>query len=311
MSPQRILFVGGLHRSGTSLVFQCLREHPQVSGFRDTGVPEDEGQHLQTVYPSAARLGGAGLFGFASEARLTETSPMATEENRRKLWCEWRPYWDLSKPLLLEKTPTNLTKTRFLQALFPDSCFLMLVRHPVAVAYATQRWTHTSLYSLIEHWLRCYESFEEDRPKLARVWLLRYEDFVADPDGCLRRLYHALGLRDHPPTLRIRGNLNDQYFQRWEAARNRRWTRRYFQRLTACFERRLESFGYSLERLDAAARAAVPLVAQGDLVGRAACSVHRGAGWLNHLVFTGFQAARRSGRTQLGLPATTRRSAIR
>ena len=57
---RQLVFVGGLHRSGTSLVHRCLAGHPRVSGFRDTGVWEDEGQHLQTVYRPAAAHGGPG-----------------------------------------------------------------------------------------------------------------------------------------------------------------------------------------------------------------------------------------------------------
>ena len=60
---RRLLFVGGLHRSGTSLVHRCLTRHPEVTGFSDTGVPEDEGQHLQTLYAPAYAHGGPGRFG--------------------------------------------------------------------------------------------------------------------------------------------------------------------------------------------------------------------------------------------------------
>jgi hypothetical protein len=38
-----MLFVGGLHRGGTTPLARCLAAHPQVSGFRSTGVPADEG----------------------------------------------------------------------------------------------------------------------------------------------------------------------------------------------------------------------------------------------------------------------------
>ena len=77
---RRLLFVGGLHRSGTSLVHRCLTRHPEVSGFSGTGVPEDEGQHLQTVYPPAYAHGGPGRFGFDPDAHLTESSPLWTRK---------------------------------------------------------------------------------------------------------------------------------------------------------------------------------------------------------------------------------------
>ena len=84
----RFVFIAGLHRSGTSLLFQCLRDHPEISAFRDTGVPEDEGQHLQTVYPRAAQWGGPGTFGFHPEAHMTEASPLVTDGNRKELFAQ-------------------------------------------------------------------------------------------------------------------------------------------------------------------------------------------------------------------------------
>ncbi|MEP6640740.1 MAG: sulfotransferase [Gaiellales bacterium] len=86
--PPVLVFVGGLHRSGTSLVHRCLASHPEVSGFSDTGVPEDEGQHLQTVYPPDFRLGGAGR---VAVERGAERSALATAQSRARLVAEWGP----------------------------------------------------------------------------------------------------------------------------------------------------------------------------------------------------------------------------
>ncbi|WP_121971331.1 sulfotransferase [Leptolyngbya sp. BC1307] len=154
----QFVFVCGLHRSGTSLLFKCIGEHPDISRFKDTGVPEDEGQHLQSVFKPASTYGGWGKFGFNKNAYLTEASSLVCDRNKARLFSEWQKFWDLEKTLLLEKSPPNLIRMRFLQAMFPNSYFIVLKRHPIAVSYATQKVNKKSIYSLIEHWLVCYEA---------------------------------------------------------------------------------------------------------------------------------------------------------
>src|SRR5215472_9779809 len=143
------VFCCGLHRSGTTLLFRMLREHPKVSGFANNKdanewlALEDEGQFLQSVYPPGIVYGGPGRFAFYSEAHLTEESGLLTPENKAKLAGEWFPYWDLSREYLLEKSPPNLVMSRFLQSAFPNSWFVVIERHPVAVALATEKWSQT------------------------------------------------------------------------------------------------------------------------------------------------------------------------
>lgn len=136
-SEHQFVFLCGLHRSGTSPLFRLMRGHPDISGFANTGVQEDEGQHLQTIFPPALAFGGPGRFGFAGDAHLTETSALVTPENRARLLREWFRYWDVERRCLLEKSPPNLIRTRFLQAMFPNSYFLTITRHPVVVALAS------------------------------------------------------------------------------------------------------------------------------------------------------------------------------
>ena len=88
---QQLLFVAGLHRSGTSLLHGILAEHPDISGFADTGVPEDEGQHLQSVFQPAKRYGGPGKFAFQPESALDESSPLISDANRDKLLAQDQP----------------------------------------------------------------------------------------------------------------------------------------------------------------------------------------------------------------------------
>jgi len=145
-------------------------------------------------YPTGEGFGGPGCFGFNLASHLDETSPLVTVENRDRLFAEWATYWDLSCPVLLEKSPPNLVRTRFLQAMFPESLFVVMTRHPVAVSLATQKWLKTSYVSLIRHWLICHERYRKDAPSLKYLLEVRYEDFVADPEGVIGRIYDFVGL---------------------------------------------------------------------------------------------------------------------
>jgi len=149
IKDKTFVFIGGLHRSGTSLIHEILRAHPDISGFYKTGVAEDEGQHLQTVYPTARFFGGPGRFGFDERSYMDENHPLGLAENAQKLFEQWSQYWNVQQAFLLEKSPPNLVRTRFLQKLFPNSVFLIIFRHPVAVAYATKKWARTSIKSLL------------------------------------------------------------------------------------------------------------------------------------------------------------------
>jgi hypothetical protein len=102
-----VLFIGGVHRSGTSLLHHILRAHSDISGFANTGVSMDEGQHLQSIYPTARAYGGPGRFGFDPRSFMDENHPLATCGNAAALAAEWGRHWDFGKQLLIEKSPPN------------------------------------------------------------------------------------------------------------------------------------------------------------------------------------------------------------
>lgn len=169
--------------------------------LKNTGTIEDEGQNVQRVYPTAGELGGPGRFGFDPGAHRTETSNLLTPENVANLKASWERYWDGAKSICVEKTPANLVMTRFLQAAFPNSYFVVIRRHPVPVAMASQKWKFnvTSLDNLFKHWLHCAALFEGDRQYLKRVYELRYEDYVENQDKYHEEIAAFIGTRVPEP----------------------------------------------------------------------------------------------------------------
>ncbi len=252
MENHKFVFLGGLHKSGTSMLFKCLRDHPMISGFKDTGVPEDEGQWLQSVYPVAKTYGGPGLFGFDRSSIIDETSPLVSQENAKKIFSEWKIHWDLTRPVLLEKSPPNLVHSRFLQALFPNSFFIILIRHPIAVSYATQKWSRTYLHSLLQHWLICHEQFEIDRGYLQNLLVLKYEDFVKEPQTTLNKIYEFLDIDHVQLTQKVISDVNNKYFAKWKRRQDSIFTRFYTKYIINKYETRVNRFGYSLKDLNMA-----------------------------------------------------------
>ena len=213
-SNHRHVFVCGLHRSGTTLITRSLAAHPQVSGFRDTGVIEDEGQFLQTVMPLEICHGGAGRFGFDPRAHLTESSALNTAENAARLVAEWGRHWDGTKPVRIEKTPSNLLRMRLLAQLIRPSYFIIVTRHPVAACLATLKWSQGNLFSLLSHWVHCHRIARDDAARLDNVIWTSYERFAADPEGERNRLLSFIGL-PAGGILEPVASENEKYFRQW------------------------------------------------------------------------------------------------
>jgi hypothetical protein len=261
LTGHRFIFVCGLQRSGTTMLYRFLGEHPSISALEDTARATNEGQHNQSVYPADAYHTKGGQFAFRPEARMTESSPLVSEANRDRLFEEWSRYWDTSAEILLEKSPPNLIRTRFLQALFPNSSFIAIIRHPIPVSLATSRWGTIRPYTLVKHWLTAHRLLVEDAAHLERLHVMRYEDLVADPDHELGRAFRFLGVTDHAPgrdrsaglnadnfqaDRTIRTSVNDRYFEMWRQRRSTAVRHAYYDAVEWRYQWAVRRFGYSM-----------------------------------------------------------------
>jgi hypothetical protein len=271
-SNSKYVFVCGLPRSGTSLLGRNVARMRDCTGFQNTGVLEDEGRFLQNVYPSEDVCGGPGRFGFDPRAHLTEDSDLLTTENVTKLRAGWHAYWDNSRSIFVEKTPANILMTRFLQAAFPNSYFIVIQRHPIPVSMAAQKWKWNvaSLYSMIEHWLHCHVIYERDKKHLKHVYELRYEDYVQNQTKYHEEIAAFLGTgMPEPPKednfrtvtqwrnpcgLRVPERAmetataahNKKYFDCWSDLLNNSRFKSYYRYIAMKYEARVAKYGYSL-----------------------------------------------------------------
>jgi len=241
----RFVFVGGLPRSGTTFLAAEIARSPGVSNLQGIGVVADEGQYVQDVYPTQQQAGGIDRFAYSPAMHLTEDSPLVGEASRAALWQAWAPYWDTTNPNLVEKTPSNLLKMRFLQALFPGSAFVVVLRHPVAEAMALRArgWSRRRVHGLVDHWFAAHDVMAGDLPHLDQVVVVRYEDLVGRPAEVLGGIRTFLGLPGVDPGEDPRQGLNDRYLDDWR--RGGPWTSVTRWRTVRTFGSRIGRFGYS------------------------------------------------------------------
>lgn len=254
------MFVGGLHRSGTTPVARALSHHPEIAGFTNTGVIEDEGQHLQDVYPAAKTYGGPGRFALDPRSHLTETSDLIRPDTAARLLGAWQPHWDLERHHLVEKSPPNVVMSRFLQAVFPGSSVIVVMRHPVIVALSTVKWrrllsrhanNHASLDTMVHNWVHAYSVFFDDLPRLQRVVVLRYEDLVMTPATSLRLVEDLLSLQSSIPSDSFQANRSTAYVERWASMEHSMLGRKQRDRLIERYAASVAPFGYDLNDVEA------------------------------------------------------------
>ena len=211
-------FVCGVHFSGTSILHYALGLHPEVSIMHTAALRMDEGQGFQDVVPTAEDLGSAYLarlhaarqeaaagvsavqyprarevgryFALDQAGRLDSSAPELS--NATRLRSQWQVLWDTRRRVLVEKSPPDLIRMRFLGAVFPPAWFVVIVRHPLAVCRRVE-W-HMRLLC-VHNWLNAYEwgIQDIDAGKL-NAYVVFYERWAAHPVQELTAMTAITGL---------------------------------------------------------------------------------------------------------------------
>jgi len=181
------VFLVGCYNSGTTLLDELLGQHSSISTL------PTEGHFITDQFEKDYDIGLPRMWVEREDLfRLIETDSGPDPVRIKK---EWGMRLDLRKPILLEKSPPNTTKTRWLQKNFDNAHFIGIVRNGYAVAEGISRKAkprHCSGGWPIEksawQWKRSNQLLQEDSKYLQRFLWITYEDLVTDTIGTLNRI---------------------------------------------------------------------------------------------------------------------------
>lgn len=186
-------FILGVNNSGTTLVHDLLARHPEIRTLPEEPVGTTEGQWFTNALPRPRDYGVSRLFTERLDVfRWTEEEPASPAIRALHDWGFL--YARRSGRVLLEKSPPNTVRSRWLQAHFRRPRFILVYRHPCAVAEGIRRREGHTLRAAARHWARANRALLDDRPRLERSTEVRYEDLCSDPAGTLRSLAEFLSL---------------------------------------------------------------------------------------------------------------------
>lgn len=100
----------------------------------------------------------------------------------------WDSHWDKSKPVLLEKSPPNLIRSRDILANFKPVKFIVMVRNPYAQAEGLMRRNQWAAQRAANFSMMCLSKQLANSRELEDTLVMTYEALVSDPAKACKKL---------------------------------------------------------------------------------------------------------------------------
>jgi len=180
------LFVLGLTNSGTTMLASILKQHPLIRSLAR------EGQQMTAAFPQEIAHGVDRIWALKPEVfHWTEDSDPTPAARVRH---DWAMNYARRPGILLEKSPTNSMRSRWLERHFSPCRFITIVRSPYAVCEGIRRRAGHEIGDAARQWARGHAILLADMERLERTMWFRYEDFCAAPADHLERIERFLEL---------------------------------------------------------------------------------------------------------------------
>lgn len=181
------IFIVGCCNSGTTILWRALLGHKELDG------PKIEGQDIKDLPKCMKHFLGKQTFRMFAHPKFNNAYHLTEENYENKLAEEvisvYAEHCAIGKRFV-EKSPANSMRTRFLQSIFPDAYFVIVVRNGFAVSEGIVRkrlfdperphmaGLQTTIKEAAEQWLNANRILLQDRPYLERSIIIKYEDLV-------------------------------------------------------------------------------------------------------------------------------------
>lgn len=189
--PDKWVFIVGCYNSGTTLL------HDLLSLQSDVGVLPDEGQFFtdQFLLPKEQNL--PRLWAIEPDKFYLDEYDQ-NGPNPVKLKKQWGSlYNDIDKKVLLEKSPTNAARTRWLQKHFKNAYFIGIIRNGYAVAEGIRRKAGHSIDVCARQWYESNKIMINDFKHLDNKMLIRYEELTGNLQAQYDKILKFIGLKNH------------------------------------------------------------------------------------------------------------------
>lgn len=187
-TPERWVFVVGCYNSGTTLLHALLAEHPAVGSL------PTEGQFLTDGFVLPREVGLPRQWALRPDLfRMTERDSAKVDADRIKRQWSGR-FDDADRPVLIEHSPPNAGRTRWLEQNFVPASFVGIVRDGFAVSEGIRRRAGHSLTDAALQWATSNQIMLTDFEQVERSILVRYEELTERPDEVIASILDFLGL---------------------------------------------------------------------------------------------------------------------
>lgn len=118
------------------------------------------------------------------------------EKNKKLPWDKikkiWRSYWYLKKPILLDKSTTNIMRINDLINTFELTYFICLIRNPYAICEGIMRRSGKSAADAAKFTVDCLNYQMQNIQKNENILFFSYEDLCDNTDNIINKIKNYL-----------------------------------------------------------------------------------------------------------------------